>query len=153
MKPLAWLVLGGAIGLAACQTLGPAQRLVIDLRARGLPVALGTEFNGVLLGGDGTTVCVGDESVQVYAFLDTDAAIDAAATIDRDDPWSVGNAIVEWIGPPKFWLRDRAIIQYVGRDERVEEALRTLLGQPFADGGDLGGRGPLVGAACERAAA
>lgn len=151
MNRLAILLVTGAFALAACESLGGPQRLVADLQVRGLPAALGTDLDAALLGGRNTTVCVGDESVSVYEFVDQDAAIDAAATIDRDDPSMVGNAIVEWVGTPRFWLRDRVIVLYVGEDGAVDAALRDILGRPFAEGRGPG-RGLFPGGpGCQRA--
>ena len=125
--------------LVGCQALGSAQGLVVELQAQGLPAQVGQEFNGELLGGDGSTICAGDESIQLYEFPDHAAAQAAAAKINRDDPSMIGNAIVEWIGPPRFWLRDRVIVQYVGSDANVDAALRQLLGPPLAEAVGWGG--------------
>jgi len=129
-----------AFAAAGCGSLGAPERLIADLQVRGLPAAMGTEFDAALLGGEGRVVCVGRESVQVYEFSDGEAAGDAAATVNRNDPSNVGNGIVEWIGPPRFWLRDEAIVIYVGGDAGVDAALRTILGQPFAEQPDFQGR-------------
>jgi len=129
-----WLALAIlALVAGGCESLGGPQRLIADLQLRGLPAKLGTDFDPALLGGDGTVVCVGAETLEVYDFTDPEAAADAAATVDPNDPSNVGNAIVEWIGPPRFWLRDEAIVMYVGDERAVDGALRAILGQPFAE--------------------
>ena len=56
-----------------------------------------------------------------------------SATVNRDDPSFVGHGIVEWIGPPRFWLRDEVIVVYVGDDDALDAALRSILGRPFAE--------------------
>ena len=145
-------MLAACFALSGCESLGGPDRLIADLQVTGLPAGLGTEFDGVVLGGQGTTVCVGEESVQVHEFVDAAAAMEAAATVDRADPSMVGNAIVEWIGPPRFWLRDQVIVLYVGDDAAVDAALRTILGRPFAEDPGWGGRGaPGVRPPCVRA--
>jgi hypothetical protein len=134
---------GGLIALAiatlvlcGCQFVdsidGP-QRLVSDLQSVGLAARIGSDQDASLLGGEATTVCVGNESISVYTFDDAGAASEAASTVNRRDPFQVGNAIVEWIGPPRFWIRDRVIVLYVGGDPAVDAALRSILGQPFAE--------------------
>ena len=132
-----------ALALAGCDSLvtldGP-QRLIGDLRSLGIVATIGSDQDASLLGGAATTVCVGEESVSVYTFEDAGAAADAAATVNQDDPFQVGNAIVEWIGPPRFWLRDRVIVLYVGGSAGLDGALRQILGQPFAESPG-GGRG------------
>ena len=150
MSRFAVLVVAACLAFAGCEALSAPERLVADLQVMGLSADLGTDFNTALLGGEGTTVCVGAESVSVYAFLDQDDAIDAAATVNRNDPSMIGNGIVEWLGTPRFWLRDRAIVLYVGEDAEVDAALRNILGQPFADGGGPG-RGPAERPPCQRA--
>lgn len=151
MNRLVVLLFAASSALAACQSMPAPERLVADLQLMGLPAGLGTDFNSVVLGGTGTTVCVGDTSVSVHEFVDVDAAIDAAATINGDDPSNVGNGIVEWVGPPRFWLRDRAIILYVGEDAAVDAALRSILGRPFAESRDPGRGVPGEGPSCQRA--
>ena len=133
MNRVAVLAVAGCLVIAGCQALAAPDRLAADLQLMGHAAAVGRGFDGSILGGEGTTVCVGDASVQVYEFADVDAATDAAATIDRDDPSMVGNGIAEWTGPPRFWLRDRAIILYLGEDAAIDAALRNLLGRPFAE--------------------
>ena len=127
--------------LAGCQVFdqldGP-QRLVSDLQGRGLPAVIGTDQDAGLIGGTPTVVCVGDEDVNVYAYPDADAAIDAAAIVNDPASPMVGNANVEWAGRPRFWLRDRAIVLYLGEDQALDAALRDILGRPFAEGADEG---------------
>lgn len=136
------IVLAIAFLVAGCGTLRGPQRLIADLQVNGLAAAMGTEFDPMLLEGDaGHAVCVEGESVQVYEFADAGAASDAAGTVNRNDPSNVGNGIVEWIGPPRFWLRDEVIVIYVGDDPKVDGALRTILGRPFAEQPGFLGRG------------
>ena len=94
---------------------------------------------------------MGDESIDVHVFVDLDAATAAAALVDRDDPRHIGNAHVEWAGTPRFWLRDRAVILYVGSDPALDAALRGMLGSPLAEGDAIGGRGAPGERRCERA--
>jgi hypothetical protein len=142
VQRLVALVLAGLVAVAACQGVDGPERLVADLQALGLPATIGRDQDAGLLGGVATVVCVGDESVSVYTFEDAGAASDAAATVNKRDPWNVGNAVVEWIGPPRFWMRDRGIVLYVGAEPAVDSALRTILGQPFAESRDGGRRLP-----------
>ena len=123
------------------------EALIADLQAAGVPATLGSSFDASLLGGEGATVCVGPETIQVFSFLDNQAALAAAAKVDRDDPSVIGNAIVEWIGRPRFWLRDDLIALYLGDHAATDAALRRVLGQPFAE--LEGGRPPLAGPDCQ----
>ena len=148
-RPLVLTMLALSV-VSGCGAIGSVEGLVAELRARGMPAEVGGSFNGQLLGGDGTTVCIGDEGVSVYAFPDAGAAVAAAGTINRDDPSNIGHGIVEWIGPPRFWLRDRLIVNYVGDDAELDADLRAALGPPFAEArGWVGGRGrPLLKGTC-----
>jgi hypothetical protein len=85
--------------------------------------------------------------VQVYQFIDHEAALAASAKIDREDPSKIGNSLVDWVGRPRFWLRDRIIVLYLGQDDSTDGELRALLGRPFAEG-EGGGPMPLAGPAC-----
>jgi hypothetical protein len=170
-----WMVLGLAVvAMVACQAPGApsaapttstttmptptpsptptavsgVQALLLDLRAKGAAAKVGSQFLAEPLGGQGMTVCVGAETLQTYEFIDHEAAFVASTKIDRDDPSSVGGAIVEWVGQPRFWLRDRIIVLYLGDDAAIDKVLRELLGSPFAES-EEGGPGFLPEAPCQ----
>jgi hypothetical protein len=92
-------------------------------------------------------VCVGTEAVQVYVLKDHEAVRAAASMIDPDDPSKIGTSIVDWAGRPRFWLRDRILVLYIGDDAATDAALRTLLGEPFAEAPGPG-RPPLPAPDC-----
>ena len=115
-----------------------AESLVADLVAAGTAAELGSNFLADPLRGEGRLVCIGTEAVQVYVQKDHEAALAVAATIDKNDPTRVGTSVVTWSGTPRFWLRDRIIVLYVGADAATETALRSLLGQPFAESREQG---------------
>jgi hypothetical protein len=119
-------------------TLDGAAALVADLIAAGNTAKLGSNFLADPLRGEGVVVCVGKEALQVYQQKDHEAALAVASTIDKRDPSRVGSSIVTWNGMPRFWLRDRIIVLYVGTDAGTDMALRTLLGQPFAESKEPG---------------
>jgi hypothetical protein len=114
------------------------EALIKDLNGRGTTAKLGSSFLSEPIGGQGTAVCVGAETLQVYEFIDHEAALAASAQIDRHDLSNVGTGIVEWNGRPRFWLRDRIIVLYLGEDEPTDAALRDLLGPPFAESREPG---------------
>jgi hypothetical protein len=114
---------------------------VADLTAAGVTATEGSFFSTDPIGGEGKTVCVGEETVQVYQFIDHEAALAISRKIDPRDPSKVGSSLVDWAGVPRFWLRDRVIVLYLGQDAATDAALRALLGQPFAEGQP--GRMPL----------
>lgn len=126
------------IGTPNPTTAGGAEGLVEELVAAGATARLGSNFLAEPLPGEGVLICVGAEPVQVYVLRDHEAALAAAAMIDPDDPSKIGTAIVEWVGRPRFWLRDRILVLYVGDSAATDAALRGLLGEPFAEAGGAG---------------
>jgi hypothetical protein len=126
---------------------GGADGLVDDLVAGGATARLGSNFFAEPIPGEGVLVCLGTEAVQVYVLRDHEAALAAASSIDTNDPSKIGASIVDWAGRPRFWLRDRILILYVGSDAATDAALRTLLGRPFAEA-RLPGRPPLPAPDC-----
>ena len=129
-------------GPTTAPTPSPAtgiEGLVQDLNARGLTAKVGSPFLAEPMPGEGTAVCIGTDTLQVYGYIDHEAALAAASRIDRDDPSNVGTAHVTWNGRPRFWLRDRIIVLYLGSDAATDAALRQLLGPPFAESQQPGG--------------
>ena len=137
----------GPVTPAPSASGGGVEGLAADLAGAGTSAFVGSFFSSEPIGGEGRVVCVGPESVQTYAFIDHEAALAASTKINRDDPSQVGNGIVEWAGQPRFWLRDRLIVLYLGADAATDAALRALLGQPFTEGAP--GRMPLPGPPCQ----
>ncbi len=157
-----WLIFSAAVALSACSpastpaSTGPpapsgttdgAERLVADLVAGGVTAKLGSNFLAQPLPGEGVAVCIGTETVQVYVLKDHEAALAAASKIDPDDPSKIGTSIVDWSGRPRFWLRDRIVVLYLGDNAGTDAALRNVLGQPFAEA-TVPGRPPLPAPDC-----
>jgi hypothetical protein len=142
-----------AVVLAACATpgaspspsagagAGAVEGLVTALTTAGVSVRQADRFDAAPLPGQGVLLCVGREEVRVYVFETEEARVAAARTIDPNDPSHVGTSIVEWVGNPRFWQRDRILVLYVGTDAPTEALLTTVMGAPFARGvgGGLGG--------------
>ena len=94
------------------------------------------------IGGEGISLCVEGQVVNVYVFPTVEEREAAASRIDPDDPSNVGTAMIEWAGNPRFWAADRLLVLYLGRDPAVEAGITSVLGSPFARGE---GRAPLPG--------
>jgi hypothetical protein len=112
---------------------GP-EALIADLLAAGAVARLGAGFTADPLPGQGIVLCVGKEGVQLFVFPSIRDRMDAASRIDPKDPWHIGTSVVEWIGRPRFWQRDRLLVLYLGEDVATDNVLRTVLGPPFASG-------------------
>lgn len=116
--------------------------LVSALTAAKMPVRQADTFDAAPFQGHGVLLCVGREEVRVYAFATDQERAAAASRIDPTDPSHIGTSIVEWMGNPRFWQRDRILVLYLGADP----ALTAVLGQPFARGGGQGLGGPRISA-------
>ena len=113
--------------------------LVAALTAAGQPTRRQGSFDGAPVGGQGVLLCAGREELRVYVFPTQQDRVAAATRIDPRDPSHIGNAIVEWVGPPRFWQRDRILVLYLGRDAATGTLLSSVLGPPFAAAADPGG--------------
>lgn len=125
------------------------ERLIAELNGAGVSTDQVDTFATDPLGGTGTLLCVGAEEVRVYSFNDEEAATEVATRIDPADPSNLGNAIIEWVGRPRFWQRGPMLVLYLGEDDATENLLTEMLGQPFAQGVGPGRGVPLVPSACD----
>jgi len=130
-------------------TEGDPDRLFAELNGAGVATDQVDTFATDPLGGTGTLVCVGAEEVRVYLFNDEQAATEVATRIDPADPSNLGNAIIEWVGRPRFWQRGPMLVLYLGEDMATEDLLKELLGPPFAQGVGPGRGVLLVPSACD----
>lgn len=152
------LIAGLIVLVAACQPSGTGGRgspspgtegveaLVGDLSAAGASVNDGGTFSPDPLSGQGVLLCVGGEPVRVYVFGSPAERSQVASRIKPSDPSNIGTSIVEWMGTPRFWQRDRVLVLYLGQNPATETLLSSLLGEPFAKG--RAGRAPLRGDSC-----
>ncbi len=109
-------------------------RLVAELEEDGSTVEEVGTFSSEPLGGSGQILCVNAEEVRVYLFGSEELASSVAARIDPNDPSNLGNAMVEWVGTPRFWQRGPMLVLYLGDDQAIENSLSSILGEPFARG-------------------
>ena len=124
------------------------ERLIAELNTAGVATDQVDTFATDPVGGTGTLVCVGEEEVRLYLFEDEEAAGEVATRIDPADPSNLGNAIIEWVGRPRFWQRGPMLVLYLGEDLATEDLLIEKLGPPFAQGAGPGRGVPLVPSAC-----
>lgn len=113
---------------------GP-EALIADLQRAGATTTNQGSFTPDPFPGKGVSLCVNGQPVNVYVFASAAEREQASGGIDRTDPFHVGTAIVEWIGSPRFWERDRILVLYLGPDPAVEALVTSVLGPPFARGG------------------
>lgn len=76
-----------------------------------------------------------EENLFVFEYESAGAADADAGTISRDGDTITGAGKAcsfLWVGPPRFYKRDRLIVLYVGTNQPLIRALDGLLGRPFA---------------------
>ena len=80
-------------------------------------------------------LAVDGENVYVFEYESAEAANTDARTVsaDGDAINGAGRACsFFWIGPPRFYKKDRLIVLYVGTNQDLIRMLDGLLGRPFA---------------------
>jgi hypothetical protein len=78
---------------------------------------------------------VNGENVYVFEYKSADAANGDASTVSTDGSTITGTGRachIDWIGPPRFYKKDRLIVLYVGANQALIRTLDGLLGRPFA---------------------
>ena len=154
MQSLAYRLTGATLGvamvLAGCAQVSsssaPKTAYGIEafsqaLTAAGATVRQDAAFVADPLAGQGVNLCVNGQRVAVYSFATSDDRLKGQARIDPSDPFHVGNAIVEWLGTPRFWSRELIIVGYNGSDQAVLARITAALGAPFVVGAVDSGRG------------
>ncbi len=110
--------------------------MIDHLRARGYTVEPIGDVEQPFLRARGTTLRIsgGDlqqpAEVQSYDYNDTEAAAADAAQIGPDG--NPRTAMITWVAPPHFFLKERAFVLYVGSDPAVLRLLADTLGPRFA---------------------
>lgn len=110
--------------------------MIDHLRARGYTVEPIGDVEQPFLRARGTTLRIsgGDlqqpAEVQSYDYNDTEAAAADAAQIGPDG--NPRTAMITWVAPPHFFLKERAFVLYVGSDPAVLRLLDDTLGPQFA---------------------
>jgi hypothetical protein len=148
---VACLVLTGCASASPSATAGPIEGpggiegLTADLERARAVVKPASQFAGDPLPASGFLICVSGEPVRVYVFSSAQERLKVTSTIDRNDPSKVGTSMVDWMGTPRFWQRDRILVLYLGTKGDTENLLTSVLGPPFARGQ---GRPPMIPDAC-----
>lgn len=69
-------------------------------------------------------------SILIYEFSDNDIAISQSKTISNDGS-QIGNAQIEWIDQPHFYLQGKIIVGYIGSNKYILNDLSKILGEPI----------------------
>lgn len=105
--------------------------LIANLRAAGARVEPKGEVDQPFFAVAGRLVKVHGEEVQVFQYPHA-AAADAQAALVSPDGSAVGTSKPLWLGPPHFFKQGKLLVLYIGDNDKVLQALETVLGQPFA---------------------
>jgi hypothetical protein len=94
--------------------------------------------NDMLFTVDRRAVLIDGVSVSTYEYPTNQALDEARSSIGRDSysvPTSTnGTAHVEWVATPHFYGAGTLLVLYVGDDQGTLDALRNVLGRPYAGG-------------------
>jgi len=110
--------------------------MIDHLRARGYTVEPIGDVEQPFLRAEGTTLRISGGDIeqpvemQSYDYNDTEAAAADAAQIGPDG--NPRTAMITWVAPPHFFLKERAFVLYVGSDPAVLRLLNDMLGPQFA---------------------
>ena len=74
---------------------------------------------------------VNSQDVLAFEYVSAEAANAAASRVSRDGG-TIGGCSFQWLGPPRFYKKDRMIVLYVGTTQAVIEILNDVLGAQFA---------------------
>ncbi len=124
--------------LGACTPPSPepisdVYSLVTRLRAEGAPAEPGGTIPSALFSVDGRLLLIGDEEIQAYEYGSESAAKADVARIRAGGEAGAGKTI--WVVPPRFYLRGRLLVVYVGTDQNTLALMNETLGPPLPEGG------------------
>jgi len=105
--------------------------LVDNLRAAGANVELGGDVDQSFLGPLGSVIYVNNEEVQVYEYENKEEAEADAVEIPADGR-NFDTTIMEWYSDPHFYKKEKMIVFYIGKNEKIMSLLETELGKQFA---------------------
>lgn len=119
--------------IAGCNTAGHStDASVVDaLRAERIAVTEIDRIAETALGVPMVVYSVPGGELQIYTF-GSSADADRVASSISPDGTKIGTSAPLWIAPPHFFRRDQVIVNYLGTDARVLDALRKVLGSPIA---------------------
>jgi hypothetical protein len=111
--------------------------LIGALRQKGATVVRGEQFppESHCLSVGALRLVVNGQNVYVFEYASADAANRDASMVSPDGGTINGTdraCAFSWIGPPRFYKKDRLIVLYAGTNQELIRTLDGLLGRPFA---------------------
>lgn len=115
---------------AACETV---DGLAAALSAENAGVEVAEQIEQPFFAIPAQQLVVNGEDVQVLAYTSEGAASLDAALISADG-YTIGTAMVDWIGTPHFFQCGKLIVIYIGDNSQQLAFLERILGEQFAGG-------------------
>ena len=78
-----------------------------------------------------TVIHADSGALYVYQFRFTPLALWECSSVGHNG-FSIGAAMIDWESEPHFYRKGSTVVQYIGNDQAVLDALEKLLGKPFA---------------------
>jgi hypothetical protein len=116
---------------AAASSDADFDSLVKSLRAAKIPVEREEEVEQPFFSVKAKVILLYGDPVQIFEYPSS-ARADAEATLVSSNGRTVGTAKPLWIAPPHFYKKDKLLVLYLGRNEKVLQALEAQLGRQFA---------------------
>ena len=69
--------------------------------------------------------------ISIYEYRSNEIMENFASKINSDGS-QIGDALVDWIGPPHFYKKGNILVQYVGENKEIIKVLEKILGKQFA---------------------
>lgn len=101
------------------------------LKKSGYKIDSANQENNMFLKGSLTAIKIGTDIISVYEYKDNQQMETDSRRISSDGS-RVGNAMVDWINTPHFYKNGNIIVNYVGNNNKLIEALKKLLDKQFA---------------------
>ncbi|MPZ75652.1 MAG: hypothetical protein GEU77_03945 [Deltaproteobacteria bacterium] len=105
--------------------------LLAKLRAAGVNIEPLEEVDQPFFSVKGKAIELYGDHVQIFEYPNASAA-DAEARLVSPSGMAVGNTRMHWLGPPRFYKKEKLIVLYIGDNEKVTKALEGVLGRHFA---------------------
>ncbi|MDF2880329.1 MAG: putative cell wall binding repeat protein [Clostridiaceae bacterium] len=101
------------------------------LNTKGFDLTIIHEKKGEFLSVNPSIIKIGKENISIYEYKNNWLMEKEASKI-KGDGSQIGNAIVDWIAPPRFYKKDKIITIYVGSNMEIINALNQFFSNSFA---------------------
>jgi hypothetical protein len=107
--------------------------LIAAFEASGASVEPAGDISQPFFSVTGKILSLNGTEIQFFEYADAESAMEESKLI-ASDGGSVGTTMMTWIDVPHFYLKEQAIVLYVGSDENTTGLLADVLGPQIAGG-------------------